>query len=130
MAVPIRLTARRVTGVGDVAGGILANLAIDGMLKVTAKTLTGEGLALDFGQDQGQARRCCSIWSPGDYNVSLSGGLTRYLIPGIGIVDVLTELKVVPGAGRARHAGRRARAARGCGGSTMPSCDRWPAGCR
>ncbi|MET0270606.1 MAG: translocation/assembly module TamB, partial [Sphingomonas sp.] len=46
VVVPVRLTARRVTGVGDVAGGILANLAIDGALKVTAKTVAGEGLAL------------------------------------------------------------------------------------
>jgi translocation and assembly module TamB len=29
--------------------------------------------------------------------VILSGGLTRYLIPGLGIVDVTSELKVVPG---------------------------------
>jgi translocation and assembly module TamB len=43
--VPILLTARRVTGVGDVAGGILANLRVEGVLKVTAKQLTGEGLA-------------------------------------------------------------------------------------
>ena len=35
--VPIRFTAARVTGVGDVAGGILRNLKVDGALRVTAQ---------------------------------------------------------------------------------------------
>ena len=43
--------------------------------------------------------RCSSISITGRYLVDLSGGMQRYLIPGLGIVDVLTELKVVPGAG-------------------------------
>jgi translocation and assembly module TamB len=32
----------------------------------------------------------------GRYDVVLSGGLTRYFIPGLGLVDVTSELKVVP----------------------------------
>src|SRR3546814_4479436 len=36
----------------------------------------------------------------GTYAVMLDGKLDRYLIPGIGIVDVETRLKVVPGAPR------------------------------
>ena len=35
MRVPLLLKARAITGVGDVAGGILANLSIEGMLAVT-----------------------------------------------------------------------------------------------
>jgi translocation and assembly module TamB len=46
VSVPIRFTARRVTGVGAVAGGILANLRVEGVLKVTSRLLTGEGLNL------------------------------------------------------------------------------------
>ena len=98
VTLPVRLTARRVTGVGAVAGGILANLAIDGNLKVTAKTVTGEGLALSSDKIRGKLALLLDLVT-GDYQVSLSGGLTRYLIPGIGLVDVLTELKVVPGPG-------------------------------
>ncbi len=37
----------------------------------------------------------------------MSGGLTRYLIPGLGIVDVKTDLRVVPGpGGKARVVGK------------------------
>ena len=36
----------------------------------------------------------------GRFDIVISGGMTRYLIPGLGIVDVETELHVVPGAER------------------------------
>ncbi len=98
VTLPVRLTARRVTGVGTVAGGILANLAIDGTLKVTPGHVTGEGLALSSDKISGKLALLLDLVT-GDYTVSLSGGLTRYLIPGIGLVDVLTELKVLPGPG-------------------------------
>jgi translocation and assembly module TamB len=95
---PIRLTARRVTGVGDVAGGILANLSVQGVLKVTARELTGEGLTLNSDKLKGKLALLVNLVT-GDFTVNVSGGLTRYLIPGLGLVDVLTELKVVPGPG-------------------------------
>jgi len=96
--VPIELRARRVTGVGTVAGGILGNLKVDGVLKVTAKTLAGEGLALSSDKLKGKLSLLLDLVT-GDYTVSISGQLTRYFISGLGIVDVLTDLKVVPGPG-------------------------------
>ncbi len=98
LILPISLTARRVTGVGDVAGGILANLSVTGTLKVTSKLLTGDGLALKSDKLSGRLALLVDLVT-GGYAVDLSGGLQRYLIPGLGIVDVLTELKVLPGAG-------------------------------
>ncbi|WBO22170.1 translocation/assembly module TamB domain-containing protein [Sphingomonas abietis] len=95
VTLPIKLTARRVTGVGDVAGGILANLDIAGTLHVTAKQLTGDGLTLRSDKLNGKVALFLDLVG-GKYWVDLSGGLQRYLIPGLGIVDVLTELKVVP----------------------------------
>jgi len=97
--VPIRLSARRVTGVGDVAGGILANLRVEGILKVTTKFITGEGLMLTSDKLKGKLSLLVDLVT-GDFNVVLSGGLTRYFIPGLGIVDVTTELKVVPAANK------------------------------
>ncbi len=40
IAVPITLSAKQVTGIGAVAGGILANLTVKGTLAVDAKALT------------------------------------------------------------------------------------------
>ncbi len=96
-ALPIRFVAKRVTGVGDVAGGILADLSAEGVLHVTASALTGEGLRLASDKISGKLALFVDLVT-GRFVVDLSGGLARYLIPGLGVVDVLTELKVVPDA--------------------------------
>jgi len=96
--VPLLVTARRVTGVGDVAGGILANMRLQGVLQVTGERVIGENLVLTSDKlnalvDIGVALK------GGAYVVILNGGLRSYLIPGFGLVDVLTELRAVPGPG-------------------------------
>ena len=96
LTLPIKLSARRVTGVGDVAGGILANLSVEGVLKVTPKLITGDGLTLRSDKLSGKLALLVDLVG-GGYSADLSGGFQRYLIPGLGIVDVLTELKVLPG---------------------------------
>jgi translocation and assembly module TamB len=98
VSVPIRLAAERVTGVGDVAGGILRNLSVAGVLKVTPKLLTGQGLAFRSDKLGGKLSLLVDLVT-GRYDVTLSGGLQRYLIPGIGIVDVTSDVSVVPGPG-------------------------------
>lgn len=96
--VPVLFMARRVTGVGDVGGGILANLRVQGLLKYTSRSLSGEGLTLTSDKLKGRLGLLVDLVT-GQYNVVLSGGLTRYLIPGLGLVDVTSELRVVPGPG-------------------------------
>jgi len=44
MRVPIRLSARAITGIGDVGGAMLANPRIEGWLSLTPKLLLGDGL--------------------------------------------------------------------------------------
>ena len=96
--VPVLLMARRVTGVGDVVGGILGNLRVQGLLKVTSRRLIAEGLTLSSDRLKGRLSMLVDLVT-GRYDVVLSGGLTRYRIPGLGIVDVTSQLKVVPGPG-------------------------------
>lgn len=93
---PIRLHAARVTGIGDVAGGILANLDVAGTLRIDSKTVVGNDLALTSDKLKGKLLLRLDLIS-GRYDVALTGGLTRYLIPGLGIVDVNTKLSVLPG---------------------------------
>ncbi|MCZ4343711.1 translocation/assembly module TamB domain-containing protein [Sphingomonadaceae bacterium G21617-S1] len=107
---PVRLSARRVTGVGDVAGGILGNLRVDGVLLVTAQKVTGRGLKLRSDRLSGDLSLVLDLRT-GVYDVGLSGKLLRYFIPGIGIVDVSSDLKVMPGAaGRGTMVAGRGRA--------------------
>lgn len=96
MRVPLRLSARAITGVGDVAGTILANPRLEGMLTITPKLVRGDGLRLTSAKLNGKLSLLIDLVT-GRFEVLLSGGMTRYAIPGLGIVDVITDLKVVPG---------------------------------
>ena len=95
---PVRLTAARVTGVGDVAGGILRNLSVDGVLRVTSRMVTGDDLRLRSDKLTGRIGLVLDLRT-GEYQVGLNGALGRYLIPGLGVVDVTSRLRVVPGPG-------------------------------
>jgi translocation and assembly module TamB len=96
--VPVLATARRVTGVGDVVGGILANLRVQGMLEVTPLRLSGDNLLLTSDKVRGLLSLSVDLRT-GVYGVALNGGMRTYVIPGFGVVDVLSELHAVPGAG-------------------------------
>ncbi|MEH3099329.1 translocation/assembly module TamB domain-containing protein [Sphingomonas adhaesiva] len=98
VSVPIALSAQRVTGVGDVAGGILRNLSVTGVLRVTARTVTGDDLRLRSDRLTGRIGLTVDLRT-GRFDVALNGGLGRYLIPGLGVVDVQSRLNVVPGPG-------------------------------
>ena len=98
MRVPLRLSAKAITGVGDVAGAMLANPKIEGWLTITPKLVRGDGLRLTSAKWTGKLSVLIDLVS-GRFQVLLSGAMQRYLIPGLGIVDVMTDLKVVPGPG-------------------------------
>ena len=95
--VPIRLSAHYITGIGDVAGAMLANPRIEGWLAITPKLVRGDGLKLTSAKWSGKISVLIDLVS-GRFDVLLSGAMQRYLIPGLGIVDVMTDLHVVPGA--------------------------------
>ena len=95
VGVPVRFSAARVTGVGNVAGGILRNLSVAGLLRVTPDLATGSGLQLRSDKLTGRIDLSVDLHS-GKFQVGLNGGLSRYLIPGIGLVDVRSTLTVVP----------------------------------
>ena len=96
VTVPARFTAARVTGVGDVAGGILHNLSVDGVVRITPALVTGDALRLRSDKLTGQINLQLDLRS-GEYQVGINGALGRYLIPGLGVVDVKSVLRVVPG---------------------------------
>ena len=96
MRVPIRLAAKAITGVGDVAGAMLANPQIEGWLTVTPKFVRGDSLKLTSAKWNGKLSILIDLVT-GRFDVLLSGAMQRYLIPGLGVVDVVTDLHVVPG---------------------------------
>ncbi|MCP3733901.1 translocation/assembly module TamB [Sphingomonas sp. RP10(2022)] len=98
LTMPVRFTAAEVTGVGAVAGGVLRNLSLDGPLRLNGSLLTGDALRLR--SDQLAARIMLALdLATGRYEVGLSGSLNRLYIKGLGVVDLRSDLRVVPGAG-------------------------------
>ena len=95
--IPVSVSAQRVNGVGDVVGGILANLKVNGKLLISSKSINGAGLLLSSDRLSGKLALFVDL-KTGFYDVGLAGQLGRYLIPGLGIVDVRSELSAVPGA--------------------------------
>lgn len=98
IVLPVRFTAARVTGVGDVAGGILRNLTVDGVLRITSRLITGDDLRVKSDKLTGRVNLTLDLLT-GDYQLGVNGALGRYLIPGLGVVDVTSTLRVVPGPG-------------------------------
>ncbi|MGN6154946.1 MAG: translocation/assembly module TamB domain-containing protein [Sphingomicrobium sp.] len=96
MRVPLHLKARAITGVGDTASAILANAHLDGMLSITPKLVRGDNIQLRSAQLSGKVSLLIDLVT-GNFQILMSGGMHRYFIEGLGIVDVLTDLKVVPG---------------------------------
>jgi len=96
MRVPLLLKARAITGVGDIAGGILANLSLEGVLSVTPQHIRGDRLKLSSAKVNGTLSLLIDL-KTGRFDIAISGGMKRYLIPGLGIVDIETQLQVVPG---------------------------------
>ncbi|HEV2867089.1 MAG TPA: translocation/assembly module TamB, partial [Allosphingosinicella sp.] len=99
VAVPLLATARRVTGAGDVAAEILADIRLEGLLRVTARQITGERLALSSHRLRGPLSLVVEL-RHGDYVVLAQPGMQAYPIPGFGLVDVQSALRAVPGPGR------------------------------
>jgi len=96
IVVPMDFRARRVTGVGTEAGGLLQNLRIQGLLRLSSGTLTAQNLRLTSDKLAGRLTLLFNFAS-GRYDIALSGSIGRYQIPGLGIVDVSSEVKIVRG---------------------------------
>lgn len=97
LVVPLTLTAQRVTGVGGFLTPLLTNVRVDGPLFVKGLDVTSNALRVRSDRLTGRAIAALDLRT-GRYNVALVGDLPRYLVPGLGLVDVDADLRVVPSA--------------------------------
>jgi translocation and assembly module TamB len=98
VTVPILATARRVTGVGETAEDILANLRVQGRLQLTERRLGGRDLAVASDRLRGTLGLDVDLRT-GLYDASFRGGMERYPVEGLGITDVETAFRAASGAG-------------------------------
>jgi translocation and assembly module TamB len=97
LVIPLALTARRVTGVGGFLTPLLTNVRVEGPLFVDGLSVTSNALRLRSDRLNGRAIAALDLRT-GRYNIDLVGDLLRYIVPGVGLVDVNADLRVVPSA--------------------------------
>lgn len=97
LVIPLTLTARRVTGVGGFLTPLLTNVRVEGPLFVNGLDVTSNALRLRSDRLNGRAIAALDLRT-GRYNVVIVGDLMRYVVPGLGLVDVDADLRVVPSA--------------------------------
>ena len=96
--VPLTASASRVVGLGIQFEEILRNLQLESILRVTDRGLESERLR--FRSDKTDGTGVLRIdFASGEIDFALSANLNQYLIPGLGVVDVTTDLDLRPGAG-------------------------------
>lgn len=112
IVIPVRARAAQITGYDAIAGGRLANVTLSGQLGVTGLRLVSDNMLLN--SDRIQARLALAFdLAHGRYLAALQGRVNNYLVDGVGLFDVNTNLDItqnVAGFGlRGRIAARTRR---------------------
>ncbi|HTU12979.1 MAG TPA: translocation/assembly module TamB domain-containing protein, partial [Allosphingosinicella sp.] len=89
--VPVRARAARIIGFDAIAGGTLANVSLAGQIGITGTRLVSDNMFLR--SDRIDARLALAFdLSRGRYLAALQGRVNNYLVDGVGLLDVTTDL--------------------------------------
>ena len=94
--VPVKARARRVTGLNAAVGGLATNVAIDGDFAISGVNVLSDNLKIRSDKIDAIAVVVANM-STGRYTGALKGRVNNYRVDGIGIVNLTTDAKLVPG---------------------------------
>jgi translocation and assembly module TamB len=94
--IPVSATARRVTGLNAAAGGLLENLRVKGDFAYAGGKLISDNLKIDSNKVDATAIVLADV-ANGVYRGALKGRVNDYRIDGVGIVNLTTDVELVPG---------------------------------
>ncbi|WP_088182343.1 translocation/assembly module TamB domain-containing protein [Sphingobium sp. Z007] len=94
--IPISATATRVTGLNAAAGGLLQNLRVKGDFAYAAGKLISDNLKIDSDRVDATAIVLADL-DNALYRGALKGRVNDYKIDGVGIVNLNTDVELVPG---------------------------------
>ena len=94
--IPVNATARRVTGLNAAAGGLLQNLRVKGDFAYASGKLISDNLKIDSDRVDATAIVLADL-DNAIYRGALKGRVNDYKIDGVGIVNLNTDVKLVPG---------------------------------
>lgn len=94
--IPVNATARRVTGLNAAAGGLLQNLRVKGDFAYSAGKLISDNLKIDSDRVDATAIVLADL-DNAIYRGALKGRVNDYKIDGVGVVNLNTDVELVPG---------------------------------
>jgi translocation and assembly module TamB len=94
IVVPISARARRVTGFDESVGSLMTNVALDGTLGISGTRILSDNLRLRSDRINATAVVVADV-AKGTYRAGLKGRINNYLVRGIGLLDVDSNLDVV-----------------------------------
>jgi len=94
MSIPISATARRITGLNAAVGGLLTNVALDGTLNISGSRILSDNLRIRSDRINATAVIVADL-AKGQYRAGLQGRINNYLVQGIGLLDIDSNLDVV-----------------------------------
>lgn len=94
--IPVSATARRVTGLNAAAGGLLQNLRVKGDFAYAAGKLISDNLKIDSDRVDATAIVLADL-DNALYRGALKGRVNDYKVDGVGIVNLNTDVELVPG---------------------------------
>ncbi|MFZ2996921.1 translocation/assembly module TamB domain-containing protein [Sphingobium sp.] len=94
--IPVSATATRVTGLNAAAGGLLQNLKVKGDFAYAGGKLISDNLKIDSDRIDATAIVLADL-DNALYRGALKGRVNDYKIDGVGIVNLNTDVKLVPG---------------------------------
>ncbi|MCF8707048.1 translocation/assembly module TamB domain-containing protein [Rhizorhapis sp. SPR117] len=93
--IPVAIRARQLAGQGPVVEGIFTHVTLDGMLQLQGQVLTSNTMKLRAAKLDSQIVLLADL-ATGRYDVALTGHIRNLLIPGLGIVDIESDIRAVP----------------------------------
>ncbi|ALR19037.1 translocation/assembly module TamB domain-containing protein [Sphingobium baderi] len=94
--IPVSATARRVTGLNAAAGGLLENLRVKGDFAYAGGKLISDNLKINSNRIDATAIVLADL-DNAIYRGALKGRVNDYKVDGVGIVNLTTDMELVPG---------------------------------
>lgn len=93
---PVRAKARRVTGLNPALGGLTTNARIDGDLAIAMPNILSDNLRIRSDSIDATAIVAANV-ATGRYTGALQGRVNNYRVESVGIMNLSTDAKLVPG---------------------------------
>jgi translocation and assembly module TamB len=94
MTIPISARARRITGLPDAVGGLLTNVQLDGTLNIAGTKILSDDMRIRSDRVNATAIIVADV-AKGSYRAGLNGRINNFLVQGVGLLDIDSDVDVV-----------------------------------